>query len=89
MTIAWCVAKFGGKFRCVACRKRLRTSDLWNLKNNGNDLDACLGNELVQFVDFVDTFKDEQAQGVSRDNFMYSLILQKLAERSRPTGILS
>jgi len=47
------------------------------LKNNGNDLDACLGNELVQFVDFVDTFKDEQAQGVSRENFMYSFILQK------------
>jgi len=24
-----------------------------------DDLDTCLGNELVQFVDFVDTFKDE------------------------------
>ena len=42
-----------------------------------DDLDACLENDLVQFVDFVDTFKDEQAQGVSRENFMYSLILQK------------
>ena len=25
-----------------------------------DDLDACLGNELVQFVDFVETFKDEK-----------------------------
>jgi len=24
-----------------------------------DDLNACLGNELVLFVDFVDTFKDE------------------------------
>ena len=33
-----------------------------------DDLDACLGNELVQFVDFVDTFKDEQAHDVSQEN---------------------
>ena len=35
-----------------------------------DDLDACLGNELVQFVDFVDTFKDEQAQDVAQENFI-------------------
>ena len=30
-----------------------------------DDLDDCLGNELVQFADFVDTFKDEQAKDLS------------------------
>jgi len=39
----------------------------WGYKDN---LDACLGNELVQFVDFVDTFKDEQAQDVAQENFI-------------------
>jgi len=31
------------------------------------DLDVCLGNELVQFAEFVDAFKDEQDEGVSRE----------------------
>ena len=49
-----------------------------------DDLDACLGNELVQFVDFVETFKDEKAQDVSREHFMYQLILEKQVQGSFP-----
>ena len=30
-----------------------------------NDLDVCLGNELVQFAEFVNAFKEEQAKDVS------------------------
>ena len=43
-----------------------------------------LGNELVQFADFVNAFKDEQAEGVSRKNFRYQLILEKRLEGSYP-----
>ena len=50
-------------------------SDLVDVYND--DLDVCLGNELVQFADFVNVFKDEQAEDVSRENFMYQLILKK------------
>ena len=32
-----------------------------------DDLDVCLGNELVQFADFVNAFKDEQTENVSRE----------------------
>jgi len=49
-----------------------------------DDLDDCLGNELVQFADFVDTFKDEQAKDVSRENFMYQLILKRRVQGSFP-----
>ena len=49
-----------------------------------DDLDVCLGNELVQFAEFFDTFKDEQAADVSRENFMYQLILQKRVQGSFP-----
>ena len=37
------------------------------------DLDACLGNELVQFADFVNAYQEEQGEDVSRENFMYHL----------------
>ena len=30
-----------------------------------DDLDVCLGNELVEFVEFVNAFMDEQDEGVS------------------------
>ena len=36
-----------------------------------DDLEACLGSDLVQFAPFVDAFKAERAAGVSRENFMY------------------
>jgi len=52
-----------------------------------DDLDVCFGNELVQFVDFVAAFKDEQishAKDVSSENFMYQLILQKRVQGSFP-----
>ena len=32
-----------------------------------DDLDACLEIELVQFAEFIDAFKDEQDEGVSRE----------------------
>jgi len=41
------------------------------------DLDACLGNELVQFADFVNAYQEEQGEDVSRENFMYHLIFKK------------
>jgi hypothetical protein len=49
-----------------------------------DDLDVCLGNELVQFADFVDAFTDEQAEDVSRENFMYQLIFKKRVQESFP-----
>lgn len=52
-----------------------------------DDLDSCLGNELVQFAAFVDVFKDEQhalSADVSHEQFMYQLILQKRVEESFP-----
>ena len=50
-----------------------------------DDLDVSLGNELVQFADFVDAFKDEQADDVSREHFMYQLIHKKRVQESFPT----
>ena len=38
----------------------------------------------MQFVDFVETFKDEKAQDVSREHFMYQLILEKQVQGSFP-----
>ena len=32
-----------------------------------DDLDDCFGDELVQFVDFVETFKDEQENFMNRE----------------------
>ena len=49
-----------------------------------DDLDVCLGNELVQFADFVNAFKDEQAEDVSLENFVYQLILKKRVQGSFP-----
>jgi len=49
-----------------------------------NDLDVCLGNELVQFAEFVNAFKEEQAKDVSQENFLYQLILQKRVQESFP-----
>lgn len=49
-----------------------------------DDLDACLGNELVQFAEFFASFKDEQAVDVSRENFMYKLIRDKQVQGSFP-----
>ena len=48
------------------------------------DLDACLGNELVQFADFVNAYQEEQGEDVSRENFMYHLIFKKRVQRSFP-----
>ena len=49
-----------------------------------DDLDACLGNGLVQFAEFFASFNDEQAVDVSRENFMYKLILDKQVQGSFP-----
>ena len=32
-----------------------------------DDLDVCLGNELVQFAEFVNAYKDEQGEDVSKE----------------------
>src|SRR6218665_2555580 len=49
-----------------------------------DDLDVSIGNELVQFADFVDAFKDEQADDVSREHFMYQLLHKKRVQESFP-----
>ena len=49
-----------------------------------DDLDKCLGNEFVQFTDFVDAFKDEQGEDVAREIFMYKLLLNKRVQGSFP-----
>ena len=52
-----------------------------------DDLDVCFGNELVQFAEFVNAYKDEQrlqSEDVSRENFMYQLIVKKRVQSSFP-----
>ena len=49
-----------------------------------SDLDACLGNELVQFADFVNAYQEEQGEDVSRENFMYHPISKKRVQSSFP-----
>ena len=49
-----------------------------------DDLDVYLGNELAQFVEFVNAFKDEQDEGVSLLNFMYQLIFKEQVQGSFP-----
>jgi hypothetical protein len=49
-----------------------------------DDLDASLGNELVQFAQFFDAFKGEQAADVSKENLMYRLIFDKQVQGSFP-----
>ena len=51
-----------------------------------DDLEVCLGNELVQFLEFVNAFKDEQDEGVSQENFTYQLIFKKEVQGSFPNG---
>ena len=41
-------------------------------------------NELIQFVEFVNAFKDERDEGVSQENFMYQLIFKKQVHESFP-----
>jgi len=45
-------------------------SNLVDVYTDGLYVGLSLGNELVQFVDFVIAFKDEQAEDVSREHFM-------------------
>ena len=58
------------------------TSILFVVYND--DLDVCIGNELVHFIEFVNAFKDEQNEGVSRANFMYQLIFEKQVQGVLP-----
>ena len=41
------------------------------------DLDQCLGSELIQFADFAQMFKDEEGDDIGREQFMYRLIKNK------------
>lgn len=49
------------------------------------DLDECLGNELVQFAEFVKLFKpNEQKNDTSAEQFMYQLIHEKHVNETFP-----
>lgn len=49
------------------------------------DLDECLGNELVQFTEFMKMFKmKEKSDDVSIEQFMYQLIHLKCVKESFP-----
>ena len=51
------------------------------------DLDACLENELMQFTQYFNAFKEEQVQlaaDISKENLMYKLILDKQVQGSFP-----
>ena len=72
------------RFGCLHVRKLDEFSSQEILTGASNlvevyegDLDACLGNELVQFADFVNAYQEEQGENVSRENFMYHLIFKK------------
>src|SRR5678816_4516422 len=54
-----------------------------------DDLDTCFGNELVQFVHFLEAFKDEKSQDVSREHFMHQMILKKQVQGSFPNVDIS
>lgn len=49
-----------------------------------DDLDSCLGNELIQFQEFVNVFKDEEEPDVSKEQFMYTLIHEKSVQDEFP-----
>jgi hypothetical protein len=49
-----------------------------------DDLDHCLGIELVQFAAFSKLFQDEKSDEISQENFLYSLLLEKQVESSFP-----
>ena len=49
-----------------------------------NDLDECLRNELVQFAEFVNAFKEEQAKDLSQENFFYQSRNQFRSGNSTP-----
>lgn len=51
---------------------------------NKDDLETCLGNDIVQFAHYVDAFKNEQAQDVSRGHLTYQLIIRKQVQGSFP-----
>jgi hypothetical protein len=49
------------------------------------DLDECIGNELVQFAEFVKLFKpNEQKNDTSAEQFMYQLIHEKHVNETFP-----
>jgi hypothetical protein len=48
------------------------------------DLDQCLGSELIQFADFAQMFKDEEGDDIGREQFMYRLIIDKRIKGSFP-----
>ena len=70
------------RFGCLRKLDELSSQEILTAASNlvevyEGDLDACLGNELVQFADFVNAYQEEQGEDVSRENFMYHLIFKK------------
>ena len=70
------------RFGCLRKLDELSSQEILTAASNlvevyEGELDACLGNELVQFADFVNAYQEEQGEDVSRENFMYHLIFKK------------
>ena len=77
------------RFGCLRKLDELSSQEILTAASNlvevyEGDLDACLGNELVQFADFVNAYQEEQGEDVSRENFMYHLIFKKRVQSSFP-----
>ena len=77
------------RFGCLRKLVELPSQEILTAASNlievyEGDLDACLGNELVQFADFVNAYQEEQGEDVSRENFMYHLIFKKRVQSSFP-----
>ena len=54
-----------------------------------DDLNVCLGNDLVQFVEFVNAFKDEQDEVVPLSKIMYQLIFNKQVQGLFPNVVIA
>ena len=81
------------RFGCLREFDELSSQEIQTAASNlvevyEGDLDACLGNELVQFADFVNAYQEEQGEDVSRENFKYHghLIFKKRVQSSFPNA---
>ena len=68
-----CVYKtISSRFGCLRKLDEFSSQEILTAASNlvevyEGDLDACLGNELVQFADFVNAYQEEQGEDVSRE----------------------
>lgn len=81
-------SRFGFLCRLESCSdEEIQNSAKKIVEVYGDDLDESLGNELIQFCDFVKLFKDETGKSnlnTSQEQFMYQLILDKGVKSSFP-----